>query len=249
MGTSRHSMATPTPTAPAPAMEAAPTPPATTGPYAEEISGVNMARAAALTSLIGLLLVLSVPLLFYFTLSVNLPLLGHTVGSGTLTVTLLEEMLGLVLAGIIVSLVSVVLYVVAFNSLRKVHNGFGAPMGLTIVGLVGFLLILAGIGLALVTVLQAVGCAASGAASGCISLGTLAVGVYAALGGAFLAFIGWIGLLIGIYRIGKTYRSTATKVGAILYILPFISTIAPLIVFVGIHGIAHRLNRTVAGSA
>jgi len=214
-----------------------------------ELRGVRMARAGALASFIGLVLILISPILIFFTLAVHLPLVGETRGSGSLTIALLEELVALVAVGALLTLISMVLYIIAFSTLRKVHDGFGGPMVLSIIGVIGMLLITLGVALVLVTILQAVGCVASGAASSCLSVADLVTGVYAVLGGLLLAFIGWIGLLIGVYRIGKRYDSTLTKVGAILYIIPFLSVIAPLLVLIGIQGIVHRLEQSATAPA
>ena len=118
-------------------------------------------------------------------------------------------------------------------------------MGLSIVGLIGMLLITLGAVVVLATLVSAVSCASSG--SSCVDFGSLGAGIYSILGGALLAFIGWIGLLIGVYRIGKRYDSTLTKVGAILYIIPLLNIIAPILAFVGIHSIVASLERKARG--
>jgi hypothetical protein len=131
---------------------------------------------------------------------------------------------------------------VAFPATTKGRKGFGGPMALKIVGIIGMPRITLGAVLVLVTILSAIGCAASGAASSCGSLSQSVGGVLAVLGGALLAFVGWIGLLIGVYRIGNRHHSTLTRVGAFLYILPMLSVVAPIRVFLGIPGILMSLE-------
>jgi hypothetical protein len=207
-----------------------------------ELRGVRMARWASLASLIGLIVLIVLPLVIIITLGAHLPFLGSVFGTAALTLVAVEEIIGALAAGAALTLISMILYVVAFWSMTKVQKGFGGPMGLTIVGILGMLLITVGVVLILVTILQAVGCVASGAAASCVSLSQLEGGVLAVFGGALLALIGWIGLLIGVYRIGSRYRSTLTRVGAILYILPFVSILGPILVFIGIHGILKSLE-------
>jgi uncharacterized membrane protein len=60
--------------------------------------------------------------------------------------------------------------------------------------------------------------------------------------GFILAVVGWIGLVIGLYRIGNRYNSTITKVGAILTILPVVSLIAPILVIVGVTSSIHEVQ-------
>jgi len=206
-----------------------------------------MARLAALCGLLGLLLAVAGPFVLLIILGLHIPLLGVSFGSASFTVAIVEEIIGVIVAGAALTLISMALYIVAFSSFRKLQPGFGGPMGLSIVGFLGMLLITLGAVLVLATLVSAVGCSAS-SGSNCVDFGALGAGVYSILGGALLAFIGWIGLLIGVYRIGKRYDSTVTKVGAILYIIPAINIIAPILVFVGIHSIVGNLERKSRGN-
>ena len=213
------------------------------GDPATDLRGARVARIAAALSVLGLVLILLAPILLLVVLGLHIPLIGLSFGTASFTIAILEEILAVITVGALLLFLSFIVYVVSFNILRKSGPGFGAPMGLGVVGILGVLLIFIGILLILVAVVQAVSCAsASTDASSCVSLSTVAGGYYSVLGGGFLAFLGWIGLLIGIYRIGKRFDSTITKVGAILYIIPLVNVIAPILVLVGVHGVVRRLE-------
>jgi hypothetical protein len=204
-----------------------------------------MARLAALCSLLGLLAAVAGPFLLLIALGLHVPFLKVSFGTAAFTIAIVEEIIGVIAAGAALTLISMILYIVAFNTLRKLQPGFGGPMGLSIVGLLGMLLITLGAVLVLATLVSAVQCASSG--SSCVDFASLGAGVWSILIGALLAFIGWIGLLIGVYRIGKRYDSTLTKVGAIIYIIPLVNIIAPILAFVGIHSIVGKLERQARG--
>jgi Protein of unknown function (DUF973) len=207
-----------------------------------EISAVGLARAASLTSLLGLLIAWVGPIAVIFAVGVEIHYGGFHIGTGKATVAAFEDLLGVIVFGALLSLVSVVLYLVSFNSFRKVGAGFGGPEALVVIGLLGMLLIIVGFALLLNDFFQAVGCTASSGSSSCLDYSQLQGAVLAILGGLFLSFLGWIGLVIGIYRIGKRYNSTITKVGGILMIIPVVGLIAPVLVFVGTHQIIGRLR-------
>jgi hypothetical protein len=202
-----------------------------------------VARAAALTSLIGLLIAWVGPVAVILSLGVEVHYGGFHFGSGAATVASFEDLLAVIVFGAVLTLVSLVLYLVSFNVFRKTGPGFGAPVVLVVLGLLGLFLIVVGFALVLEDYFQAVACAASGASSSCLDYSQLGAAVLAVFGGFFLAFLGWIGLVIGIYRIGKRLDSTVTKVGAILTIIPIAGLVAPILVFVGVHlGIRRLLN-------
>jgi hypothetical protein len=214
---------------------------------AAELKGVRLSRAAALTSLLGLILAWIGPVAVIVVTGVEVHFGGFHVGSGAASVSAFEGLLGVVVAGAALSLVALILYLLSFNVFRKLTPGFGGPFALLIIGLLGLFLIVIGILLVLEDFFQAAACAASGASSSCVDLTQLGGAVLAIFGGLFFAFLGWIGLLIGIYRIGKRYGSTITKVGAILSIIPLVGLIAPILIFIGMQQVVHRLESQSPG--
>jgi hypothetical protein len=201
-----------------------------------------LGRAAALTSLLGLLLAWVGPIAVILLVGVEVHYGRFHFGSGKATVAAYEDLLYVVVFGAALSLVSLVLYLLSFNAFLKVTPGFAGPVALVILGLIGLLLIVVGVVLVLSVFFQAVGCPAMGASSSCVDFTQLGGAVLAIFGGLFFAFLGWIGLVIGIYRVGKRFGSTITKVGGILTIIPVAGLVAPVLVFVGMHQILHRLQ-------
>ncbi len=211
------------------------------------LRAVKMARAAALASFLGLVIAWVGPFLVVVALGIGLHVRGLHIGNGALTTGGLTDILTVIVLGAALAFVSVLLYIVAFYQLRKLGPGFGGPMALTIIGVLGLLLVVLGLALLLVDFFNAIAACNGTVTSNCFDIYTTVGPVYAVFFGFILAFIGWIGLLIGIFRIGSRYGSTLTKVGAILMIIPVIGIIAPILVLVGIQGIVHTL-RTRSGA-
>jgi hypothetical protein len=61
-----------------------------------------------------------------------------------------------------------------------------------------------------------------------------------------LAFLGLIGAILGLWRFGSLYESTVAKVGAILYIIPVLAIIAPILVLIGAYQVQKRLSHAKA---
>jgi hypothetical protein len=215
------------------------------GDRVAELKGLRLARAAAVTSLLGLVLAWVGPVALILVTGVEVHYRGFHFGSGAATVAAYEDLLGVIVFGAAVSLVALILYLLSFNAFRKVVPGFGGPFALMIVGLFGLFLVVIGVALVLSDFFSVVACAQAKASSSCLDLNQLLGAVLLIFGGLFLAFLGWIGLLIGIYRIGKRYNSTITKVGAILSIIPIVSVVAPILVLIGLQQV---LTRFQAGS-
>jgi hypothetical protein len=91
-----------------------------------------------------------------------------------------------------------------------------------------------------------VSCAGSGVPipSSCLLSNTFWGGV-ALLGlGGLLAFVGYIGVLLGIWRLGTRYADAMFKVGAILLIIPYINLIGAILILIG----ARTARRKVEGA-
>jgi hypothetical protein len=54
--------------------------------------------------------------------------------------------------------------------------------------------------------------------------------------------VGWIGLLLGLWRIGSRYDSGVTKIGAILSIIPVVNIVSPILILVGVMGVERKLR-------
>jgi hypothetical protein len=206
-------------------------------------SALSYVSLAAILGLVGA--ILSVVDLF-FTPAVSF--IGvSSAGSGTsVTVNLsaLYFAAGVGVTGIILGLIELWLYRGAFGTLRRQDTNFSTPATLTLVAFVALVIIVA-VAAALVVVLyQAVVCAGSGnpITSACIDKATT-LGLLAVLGVTAIALlIGYIGLLIGIWRLGTRYNETMFKVGAILLIFPVLNVAALILILVAARSATSRLQ-------
>jgi MFS family permease len=199
----------------------------------DEIRGLHLARGGAITSLISLLLAFLSPILIILVSGLEIHYGGFHIGSGKFNNHVFEELIEVIIVGFLVGLVAMILYLVSFNSFRKVQPGFGGPLALVILGVIGTFLVFVGLADVLMQYLSAVGCVGSHSTTSCVSTSALFGAIGAILFGLLLALLGWIGLVIGVYRIGKRYQSTITKVGGILTIIPIVTIVAPILIIIG----------------
>ena len=173
----------------------------------------------------------------------------RTPGSGGPTISLgvpglLALYLGVVTA---VTIVELLLLRFAFHTLSEVDREFSTPSTLTILALIGLPLAIAGVALVLVALVQDLSCINSSTLSGasCIS-GDFWAGLGLALLGGVLALVGYIGILIGIWRLGTRYDNVLFKVGAILTIIPYASIVGQILILVAATQEIGKLPRTAA---
>jgi hypothetical protein len=211
-----------------------------------EIAGASRIKWGALLGILGL--VLAITGVFLILLDVGFAA-GGGISSTSNFQTILNTILfgiGAILAGVTLAFLSFVLYTLGFVSLRTADGRFTVPLVLCIIGLVGLLLLIGFAGLYTVSVHSALDCAS--ADTTCQNNATsLPYGSGALLyGGGFLAFLGLIGAILGLWRFGSRYESTVAKVGAILYIIPVLAIIAPILVLIGAYQVQKRLSQTKA---
>jgi hypothetical protein len=229
------------------------TPAATAAPEAaspvaskDELSGVGRIKWGALLGILGLVLAIGGVMIVLFDVG-----LGVTNTNDAGYVSLLRTILlavALVVVGSLVALVSFALYAAGFAALRKADRRFRTPMVLCVVGLVGLALIggfvvsyASGINSAISCPSSNITCQnnATSLAPGVVPLGYV---------GGLFGFVGLIGLIIGLYRFGSRYSSSITKVGAILYIIPVLSILAPILVFIGAVQVHKKLRQPAVSS-
>jgi hypothetical protein len=206
----------------------------------DELSGVSRVKWGALLGILGLVLAVGGVLIVLLDVG-----LGVTSVSDAGYVSLLKTVLLaviLVVVGVLLALLSFVLYTAGFASLRRSDRRFRTPMVLCVVGLIGLALIGGFVASYADGINSAIGCPSSN--STCQNNATSIAHGVVALGyvGGLLGFVGLIGLIIGLYRFGSRYKSSVAKVGAILYIIPFLSIIAPILVFVGATQVQKQLR-------
>jgi hypothetical protein len=218
------------------------------GPTEAEMSGASRIKWGALLGILGL--ILAIAGVFIILLDVGFAA-GGGVSSRANFQTILNTIflaIGAILAGVALALLSFVLYTLGFASLRKADGRFTVPMVLCIIGLLGLLLLLGFAGLYAASIHTALGCASTD--TGCQNNATTLPGGSTALlyGGGFLAFLGLIGAILGLWRFGSRYQSTLAKVGAIFYIIPVLAILAPILVFIGAYQVQKRLSKAHAAA-
>ncbi|MGA9838973.1 MAG: DUF973 family protein [Thermoplasmata archaeon] len=207
----------------------------------EEIAGASRIKWGALLGILGLALAIGGTLVVLVDVG-----LGVTNVTASGYVSLLHTILlavVLIVVGVFLALLSFVLYTVGFASLRKADRRFSTPMVLCVIGLLGLALIGGFVIFYASAINSAIECPSSNSTcqNNATSLGHGEVAL--GYGGGLLGFIGLIGAILGLYRFGTRYSSTLAKVGAILYIIPVLSILAPILVFIGAHMVLKRLGQ------
>jgi uncharacterized protein DUF973 len=164
-----------------------------------------------------------------------------TVGSTTsfsVNANALYFTLAFVVASGAFTLIELWLYRLAFHELAPRDARFSTPAKLVLMAIIA-LVLLAVVGLALFAeVYEAILCAGQGnpITTSCVNFGAI-IGLFALLVlVGIVAFVGWIGLLIGIWRLGTRYDSGLFKVGAILLIFPVLNLVGVLLILIEAHG-------------
>jgi hypothetical protein len=212
-------------------------------PTEAELSGASRIKWGALLGTIGL--VLAIAGVFLIILDVGFAV-GGGISSSANFQTILNTIflaIGAILAGVALAFLSFVLYMLGFASLRKADGRFTVPMVLLIIGILGLLLLIGFAGLYAASIHSALGCASTDTTcqNNATSLPSGSGGLL--YGGGFLAFLGLIGAILGLWRFGSRYQSGVTKAGAILYIIPVLAILAPILVLIGAHQVQKRLNQ------
>ena len=57
-----------------------------------------------------------------------------------------------------------------------------------------------------------------------------------------MSLVGYIGMILGIYRSGEVFDRGAMKIGAILYIIPYVNIIAPILIYIAAHSAGKTLK-------
>lgn len=123
----------------------------------------------------------------------------------------------------------------AFHRLAGVEGRFGTPATLALLALVGTPVALLGAGLLLDGLYRAAACAGAGnrIPAGCLPVGEFWGGVALAVLGGLVALVGFIGILLGIWRLGSRYDSSLFKVGAVFLLFPLLNLAGAILILVG----------------
>ena len=189
----------------------------------KDLAGLKQIRNASLVSIIGIILSLA-----GLGTVEKLLLSGITSRSPASAVSLIF-LVGLI--GGLIGLISIVLYRSAFGMLRNVDvRRFDTPNNFTTVFIVGFVLFI----IAMLFLLGGID-----AKSISLTVGGLIIIIISAI----LLILGDVGgIILGLWRVGDRYDSTAIGIGAIFYIIPYFDVLAPILVFIGAHSTQHKLK-------
>lgn len=147
-------------------------------------------------------------------------------------------------AGIVVAMLMLWNYRRAFASLATYDSQFSTPATLTLLAIIAIgVLFLVLFGL-LALVFQAITCSGIGMPlkTGCINVGALiglAVLLFAV---AIVALIGYIGFLIGVWRLGTRFDNGLFKVGAVLLIFPVLNIVGLVLLLVAARATRARIS-------
>jgi hypothetical protein len=221
-----------------------------------ELRSVRALRIAGILALVGVLLGLIVP--YAISAATGAPnVFGATnfigvSGTGNNTTIhfntgVLWTILGIAVAGGVLTILSLIFFRQSFTSLKGVDSRFSTPATLAMVGLIGLIIVILGAVVLFDAFAQLSGCVFSanvfGRANTCAGTLVLLILGIAVLGiGGIVALIGYIGILIGVWRVGVRYDSTLLKVAAILWIFPYVNVVAGILIRAETTTLAHRLE-------
>ena len=131
------------------------------------------------------------------------------------------------------------------RTLSFVDRRFSTPATLSLLAVVGLLLVFLGLGLFFASIVQAIHCA-GGAGNpvpvSCILSGGFWTGIGLLAVGAIVALIGYIGVLLGLWRVGTRYDNALIKVGAILLIIPYVAIVGAILILIGVQQALPRIS-------
>ncbi len=189
-----------------------------------------MAVGAVMATIAGLLGILSV---------VGLPfdeVLFSGTGFGAPPPTAVLALTGAVLAGAAAfSVAQALAFRSAFETLAFFDPRYARPRGLALLAVIGVLIGSVGWVVIVGGFYEAVLCAGSKTSipATCVPVGPLLAGLALVGLGGLLAFVGYIGIAIGLWRAGSRYRSVPMRIGAILLLIPLVGTLGALLVLAG----------------
>jgi hypothetical protein len=193
----------------------------------EDAKGAARLEAGSIVGIAAALATLLLPTALLY-LALYAPNQYLSLGEGFLDVLSL-----LLLAGAILFLISLILYRLAFSTLRTVDVRFTVASVLCLVGSLGFLLLIVAVALlfggtgSLLTCLHgqpshALSCLRSGEP----------LGAYTGLAGFWLGWLGGLGIVVGLGSAGRRFRRGSLTGGALLYALLLLVLIGPFLALI-----------------
>lgn len=238
----------PNPSAPPPPMPYSPYPPPPTGPWGAASFGpsdevaLSHVTTAVILGLVGIVLSLVVefasPVVSIFDVT--------TVGSGS-SVSLSPSALLLVgtllTVGVALTMAELWFYRRAFLALAGGDPRFRTPSRLVLLALISIAIVVVAAFGFFAIVYQAVVCSGAGnpISTVCVNVGALLAFLVVLLCCVVGLVVGYIGLLVGIWRLGTRYGEDMFKVGAVLLIFPVLNFVGAILILVAARSAAARL--------
>ena len=202
--------------------------------------GLGKLKLGSLLSIIGLILIM-VPAYFLAGSILAISSLVSSTSSSTastiagISAATLAGMGGAAVVGVILFLISIIEYRHAFGVLKESNPSLASPYSLMKWIYIGLILEIIMIPLMLIFMLSILSSADSSSPSSGF-IGTIAIvgliGVIWLIGG-IMSLIGYIGMIMGLYRSGEIFDEGIMRIGAILYIIPYLNIVAPILVYIG----------------
>lgn len=199
-----------------------------------DLAALSNVWTAALISVFGSALGVAVPLALSSTGYFHVSIL--TTGSAvTNTLTALYVGLGLAIIGFVISIAAFWFYGDGFLALRDRDARFSRSYTWTTLAIVGLILVCLSFVAFFVGFAEALTCDVGDTAipARCLNLVATLGGASLLLVGGIVFLIGYVGMLVAIWRLGDRYGSSLFKVGAVLLIIPFLSVVGHILVMVG----------------
>lgn len=154
----------------------------------------------------------------------------NTGGGFSLGSSVLSGAGALILVGAVLYILSLFIYRRAFATLRRVDADFVLASLLCFLGSVGFVLILVAAAVVTGSSSSIIGCL-RGAPSHLLSCleTNQPLGAYTALVGFVLAWLGGLGVVLGVWQAGGFFREPAVDLGAMVYLFFLLLLLAPLV--------------------
>jgi MFS family permease len=142
----------------------------------------------------------------------------------------------LIVVGVILTFLELIYYRRAFTTLEHHDPWFSTPTKLVLLLLVVLPLLLLTVLAFIYAVYEAGVCATSlnNLPSSCLGTVTVSGVVVTLLILGIIFLVGYIGLLIGIWRLGTRYGAVGFKVGAVLLLFPILNLVAVILILVSV---------------
>ncbi len=219
----------------------------------QETAAIRMLKTAAIVGILSIVVGTFLPYVVTYAEGAPNPFtafgLVTPIGSGNNTslsvsasaVGLLDANVGVAL---VVVLVGLVLYYLCFARLKTFDARFATPATLTIVFMVGLGLVVLGVLVTLSALTGANGCDLGRTPTPpCATalLNSLLEGLAVLLVSLIVVLVGAVGFLVGLWRIGTRYGNSMLHVATILYLIPFVNLVAPILTLLAAREIERRI--------